>query len=285
MNSHYLCPVCQAPMFIHEASKGLYCDNKHHIDKHEQGYFLFSQAKKPQIDSRQLMRAKRFLLESGVFNPMVEALLQQLQPVLAERSQAIAHLDFDCGEGFYLRSLTSSLQAASPELTQTGISEAENALFAAAKSYADATYIVSQLKQLPFANDSFDLVTLIDKPLKGKELLRVLKPGGLFVQVSPASRHLWQIKQFLYPELTEKKLELTLDKSLTLLSQQRLSFTLDISAEDALTLLEMTPFAWRASDKIKKQMLAGDFSQLEVDFYLSIGEKKPVMTKASRFSL
>ncbi len=261
-------------MSIHEASQGLYCDNKHHIDKHEQGYWLFSQAKKPHIDSRQLMRAKHFLLESGIFNPMLQALQQELTNQLGKNREALSHLDFDCGEGFYLRQLKETLQATTQNLTQTGISEAENALFAAAKSYTDATYIVSQLKQLPFADNSFDLVTLIDKPMKGKELIRILKPSGLMVQVSPAPRHLWQIKQYIYPNLTEKAADLSLDKSLTLLSQQRVSFKLDVTADDALTLMEMTPFAWRANDKVKKQMLAGDFSQLEVDFHLSISMKK-----------
>ncbi len=261
-------------MSIHDASNGLYCDNKHHLDKHEQGYWLFSQAKKPHIDSRQLMRAKRFLLESGVFNPLLQVLQQELTAQLGEKRAVLSHLDFDCGEGFFLRQLTETLQAKVENLTQTGISEAENALFSAAKSYADATYIVSQLKQLPFADNSFDLITLLDKPLKGKELLRVLKPSGIMVQVSPGPRHLWQIKQYIYPNLVEKAADFPLDKSLTLLSVQRIRFYLDVSAEDALTLMEMTPFAWRASDKIKKQMLAGDFSQLEVDFHLTISEKK-----------
>lgn len=273
MKSHYLCPICQSPMSVHEASQGLHCVNKHHLDRNEQGYWVFSQAKKPNIDSRQLMRAKRFLLESGIFAPVVEALKLQLADALASRAVPIAHLDFDCGEGFYLRALSSTLKLVSDEVKQTGIAEAENALFAAAKSYPDATYIVSQLKQLPFADGSFDLVTLIDKPLKGRELLRVIKPGGLFVQLSPAPRHLWQIKEFLYNELTEKAVDLTLPKQLELVTQQRVSFTLDVTAEDAITLLEMTPYAWRAGDKVKRQMLTGDFSQLEIDFYLTLSTK------------
>ena len=273
MQSHYLCPICQAPMSVHQASQGLYCVNKHHLDKNDQGYWIFSHSKKPNIDSRQVMRSKRFLLESGIFAPVVEALNQHVADALASSTQPIAHLDFDCGEGFYLRALSATLQSLSSEFSQTGVGEAENALFSAAKSHADATYIVSQLKQLPFADASFDLITLIDKPLKGKELLRVLKPGGLFVQLAPGPRHLWQVKEFLYNDLTEKKAELTLPKQLALVTQQRVSFTLDVTPEDAITLLEMTPYAWRAGDKQKRQMLTGDFSKLEIDFYLTLSTK------------
>lgn len=275
MKSHYLCPVCQAPMSIHEASQGLHCENKHHLDKNEQGYWVFSQAKKPHIDSRQLMRAKRFLLESGVFEPMLAAVRNQLVEALAvsQNGEPLAHLDFDCGEGFFLRSLASALSEHDFECQQTGVGEAENAMFAAAKSHADATYIVSQLKVLPFADNSFDLITLVDKPLKGKELLRVLKPNGFFVQVSPGPRHLWQVKEFLYNGLSEKNGDVSVPKGQHLLSQERISFKLDMSGEDALTLLEMTPYAWRASEKIKRQILAASFAELEIDFFVSVSQK------------
>lgn len=280
MISHYLCPVCQAQMSIHEASQGLHCPNKHHLDKNEQGYWVFSQAKKPHMDSRQVMRAKRFLLESGVFTPLLDALKQQLTLALTDyvtdQDAAVNHLDFDCGDGFYLRALTDTLQGVAANCNQTGIGEAENALFAAVKSHPEATYIVSQLKQLPFVDECFDLVTLIDKPLKGKELLRVLKPNGLFVQVSPGPRHLWQIKQYLYKDLTEKPADLTLAKGLELIHQQRVSFTLNVTPDEAVTLLEMTPYAWRAADKVKRQMLTGDFSLLEVDFYLTLSRKQVI---------
>ncbi|WP_119978401.1 methyltransferase domain-containing protein [Shewanella algidipiscicola] len=280
MNSHYLCPVCQAQMSIHEASQGLHCPKKHHLDKNEQGYWVFSQAKKPHMDSRQVMRAKRFLLESGVFTPLLDALKQQLTLALAEyvtdQNVAVNHLDFDCGDGFYLRSLTDTLQGVTTNSSQTGIGEAENALFAAVKSHPEATYIVSQLKQLPFVDECFDIVTLIDKPLKGKELLRVLKPNGLFVQVSPGPRHLWQIKQYLYKDLAEKPAVPTLAKGLELIHQQRVSFTLNVTPDEAVTLLEMTPYAWRAADKVKRQMSTGDFSQLEVDFYLTLSRKQMI---------
>ncbi|MCE9677919.1 methyltransferase domain-containing protein [Shewanella sp. AS1] len=280
MKSHYLCPKCHSPMSVHQESQGLYCANKHHLDKSPNGYWVFSQAKKPQLDSRQLMRAKRFLLESGIFAPLTQALSNTVTPLLIELSESAAasikHLDFDCGDGFFLRALAPTLKQASEDSTQTGVAEAENALFSAAKVYPDATYILSQLKQLPFADESFDLVTLIDKPLKGKELLRVLKPGGLLVQVSAAPRHQWQIKTFVYGEMSEKEGDLSLPKQQKLLSRQRISFELDVTSEQALTLAEMSPFAWRVTDKVRRQMLTGDFHRLECDFYLTVSVKQAI---------
>ncbi|MEI6859547.1 MAG: SAM-dependent methyltransferase [Shewanella sp.] len=302
MKSIYLCPVCNQPLLIHQESQGLHCSNKHHFDKNDKGYWVFSLAKKPKLDSRQVMRNKRFLLESGIFSPLVDTLATMLKLELAHMGSkaVIQHLEYDCGEGYYLRAIKSALieplQQAGLNLVQHGINEAENALFAAAKIDADAiniiqadseansdschdseleksTLIVSSLRSLPFADASFDLVTLIDKQLKGKEPLRVLKQAGYLLQVSPAPRHLWQLKGYIYPDMKEKELQSSPVIGLELLASQRVTFTLNADGEQALTLLEMTPFAWRVNDKIRNTIASGNFKGLEIDFMVTLSKK------------
>ncbi|WP_298768341.1 methyltransferase domain-containing protein [uncultured Shewanella sp.] len=279
-SSIYLCPQCKKSLHVHGASQGLYCDNKHHFDKNEKGYWVLSQAKKPKLDSRQVMRAKRHLLESGLFTPLIEAmtslLVESKKDVEILQQAELTQLDFDCGDGFYMRALAKSIDAhgAPFKLEQTGIAEAENALFAAAKSAPENTYIASQLKALPFTNSSFDLVTLSDKPLKGKELLRVLKSKGVFLHVLPSSRHLWQIKSLIYTDLVNKELDLSIPREVELIKSHRVAFTVSCSGEQALTLLDMTPFAWRASDKVRKQIASTYFDAIEIDFVVALMVKK-----------
>ncbi|WP_076407605.1 putative RNA methyltransferase [Shewanella sp. UCD-KL12] len=285
MKSIYHCPVCNDPLLLHEESKGLHCSKKHHFDKNEHGYWEFSQAKKPRVDSRQVMRAKRFLLESGIFSPVNDAITEVLGAELAAMATdgVIEHLDYDCGEGSYLRVIKSQLaerlNQSKLTLVQHGISEAENALFSAAKIESEldddekTTLIVSHLKLLPFAPESFDLVSLIDKQLKGKEPIRVLKQGGYLLQVSPAPRHLWQLKEYLYPDMKEKELQSSLIAGFEELQSKRVSFNLSIEGEQALTLLEMTPYAWRANDKVRKQIAQASFAGLEIDFVITLSKK------------
>ena len=313
MKSIYLCPVCNQPLLIHQESQGLHCSNKHHFDKSDKGYWVFSLPKKPKLDSRQVMRRKRFLLESGVFSPLVDTLAEMLKPELANIASegTIEHLEYDCGEGYYLRAIKSALseplQQAGLNLVQHGINEAENALFSAAKIDAEAgsdsdnatgsdaasdsgndssndsvnesepaeksTLIVSSLRALPFADASFDLVTLIDKQLKGKEQLRVLKQAGYLLQVSPAPRHLWQLKGYIYPDMKEKAVQSGQVSGLELLATQRVTFKLDADGEQALTLLEMTPYAWRANDKVRRKIASGNFEGLEIDFIVTLSKK------------
>lgn len=301
MKSLYLCPVCDQPLLIHEASQGLHCCKKHHFDKSDHGYWIFNQAKKPQIDSRQIMRAKRFLLESGIFLPVVESVQTMIEQANFAEGP-INYLDYDCGEGYYLRTVKQKLaqstegKVLTSRLNTYGITEAENALFSAAKIQSeshlntegdteeetqgtDSHFIVSTLKKLPLASESFDLITLIDKQLKGKELIRVLKVNGLLIQVSPAPRHLWQIKSEVYPEFTEKELSLPHSSELELLQTERVCFTLVAEGSQALALLEMTPYAWRANDKVRKKLAANSYEALEIDFIISVSRKKRDQSK------
>ncbi|MBP8189017.1 MAG: SAM-dependent methyltransferase, partial [Aeromonas sp.] len=40
------CPLCRSPLHLHEASRGVYCDNKHHFDPAPEGYLDLIPGKK-----------------------------------------------------------------------------------------------------------------------------------------------------------------------------------------------------------------------------------------------
>ncbi|MCT8985609.1 putative RNA methyltransferase [Shewanella phaeophyticola] len=266
-----LCPVCAAPLKQHQASQGFYCDNKHHFDKHAQGYWpLLSNSKtKPQVLSRQQMRGRHFLLESGLFSPLIEALQTLLLQRVNLAQQADFHyLDYQCADGYYLRQLVPALDSAQNDCQFFGITDAENAIFAAAKAQTPAKLILAGLKKLPFASQSIDLITVLDSPLKGKECIRVLKDDGHIVILQPGVRHLWQIKQQVYPELVEKPLQLNLPNDLVIEDQQQVSFTQAVSGEQALTLLDMSVFGWRANDELKHQIKSNNIEALEFDWHI-----------------
>lgn len=279
MTIEYQCPICDSELKVHGPSQGYYCENRHRFDRHEQGYWVFAKPNNKSVtDPRQLMRAKRYLLESGIFKPVVDKMADMLQVHWQQvelKQSAYSQLDFDCGDGYYLRALAEALAelGSSFSLEQTGICEAENAIFAAAKSQENVRFLLAGTKKLPFTNDQFDLLTLVDKQLKGKECVRVLKPEGLLLQVSPGPRHLWQIKQHIYENLTEKPYVLSLPKELALVASEQVTLKVDVSPEQALTLLEMTPYAWRVKEKDKRKLVKGDFSELEFDFVINLARK------------
>lgn len=276
MSALFQCPTCQQALHIHQQSQGLHCDNKHHFDRNQQGYWVFGLPKKRvDTDSRQVLRAKKFMLASGMFDAVVEQMATLLAGQLAQHQQVL-HCDLNCGDGFYIRALAEQLAQQLPQLAlqQWGLSEAENALFAATKTDSVSQYFLVSHKTLPFVDNSLDLVTVIDQQLKGKEAVRVLKPNGLLLTVSPGPRHLWQLKQHIYPDLTEKPFSLNLPKTVSLVANKEVRYTVDVSGENALTLLDTTPYAWRANDKARHEIGSHAINQLEFDFVVTLAVKQ-----------
>lgn len=274
MSLLFQCPTCGLALMQHQASQGFYCANKHHFDKNAAGYWVFTKParQKPTGDSRQQVRAKHFLLESGVFTPLIDKMGEMIAAYLQPND---CLLDYECAEGFYLRALSSTLSKLTNgiDVQYTGVAEAENTIFAAAKAQTPAVLCLSTSKVLPFADNCVDFITVVDRPLKGKECVRVLKEQGFMLQVIPGARHLWQIKALIYPELAEKSVQVNLPTGLTVKEQQRLQFSLSVTGEQALVLLDMTPYAWRASDKVKHLIRSQAFDKLEIDFTLVLAQK------------
>lgn len=275
MSLKFQCPTCGLALLQHQASQGFYCANKHHFDRHEQGYWIFTkpQRQKPIGDSRQQVRAKRFLLESGIFSPLIDKMAAMIAAAMPNDG---CLLDYECAEGFYLRALSSALTALAEPLNvqYVGVADAENAIFSAAKVQTPGMLCLSSSKALPFGDTCIDFITVIDKPLKGKESVRILKNDGTMLLVLPGPRHLWQLKQCVYPDLVEKAFQLNLPSELSVKDTQTVSFNLQLTGEQALTLLDATPYAWRATDKMKHDIQCRQFESLEVDFVLVLVQKR-----------
>ncbi|MCF1428781.1 MAG: SAM-dependent methyltransferase [Shewanella sp.] len=273
------CPICHKPLSQYLNSKDLHCESKHQFPFVEvqegRGYWVFGKGKKQQTLSRAQMRSRLFLLSSGIYAPLLDAVSQALVSALPQ-AKSVNWLDYETGDGFYLRALAQRLTDVMPELrlTRCGFGEADNALYAAVKAGSDEHYAQCSGKGLPYADESFDLLTVVDKPLKGKEALRVLKASALALMVIPGSRHLWQLRSQLFTDLTEKELAVNLPKELELLSSNRVQWQLDVDGEQALTLLEMTPYAWRANEKLRSHIAREAIAGLELDYWVIIARKR-----------
>jgi len=115
---------------------------------------------------------------------------------------ALTALDVCCGTGDFVLSLK---KAFGPRLEVTG-ADLSAAMLSVAKTRAPGTkFVQAEAKELPFPDGSFDLVTisfatrnlyLDDKKLMAalSEFRRVLKPGGIFLQLEttrPENPLLW----------------------------------------------------------------------------------------------
>ncbi len=214
------------------------------------------------------MRARRNFLEAGFYQPVAQALaniIDQHQPA----TPPMHILDMGCGEGYYTRQI-EALSQYSENLDLHGIDIAKNAIFAAAKKQATARFIVASSKSMPYADHYFDLLLKVYAPANDQEIIRLLKPGGLLLIVTPGPRHLWQLKEFIYKEAKQHEVEVPLPPGFSQIENQRISYTIQPGQEQRMALLQMTPFAWRASGEIANNIQRSNELEIETDFILTL---------------
>lgn len=263
---HYLCPLCQQPLALVQHSWR--CAQQHQFDQAKEGYvnLLPVQHKRSREpgDSAEMMQARRQFLDAGHYQP----LQQRVASLLAQHLPAAATvLDIGCGEGYY----TAAVAAALGEQSRVcGLDVAKVAIRAAAKRYRNIDFCVASSHRLPFADASLDGVLRIYAPCKAEELARVVRSGGCLLTVTPGPRHLLQFKALIYAQV---KLHETAEESLpgfTLEEQQQLGYPLLLSGRDATTLLQMTPFAWRATPDVWRQLGESEQFHSEADFMVRL---------------
>ncbi|MBT1444457.1 SAM-dependent methyltransferase [Shewanella sp. JM162201] len=266
----FQCPICRAALHQHQESQGWYCDAKHHFDRHEKGYWNFFGAKKPQnADSRQALRARQFMLLGGHFAPAIEALATELEGLNLDSPECV---NLGQGNAWLGKALIDVLQCRGHSIASVSPLESENEAFAAAKAGLPGVCLTG-LKSLPFATEAADMVWLLDTLPKGLEWQRVLKQGGYALLLAAGPRHLWQLKEFVYSDLSEKPFSFELPKSFEVVRSETVAWTVSVSAEDALVLLDMAPWGWRVKEAQRKAIARGDFSALEMDYRVIVARK------------
>ncbi|OOE93679.1 23S rRNA (guanine(745)-N(1))-methyltransferase [Salinivibrio sp. MA351] len=264
----YRCPLCQQP--LQAKPRGAYCAANHQFDRAKEGYLnllpvQFKRSKDPG-DNKAMTQARRAFLNAGHYAPMRQAMIDALTQALNGEHQTI--LDVGCGEGYYTHAIAD--QTAAQQWSIYGLDIAKIAVRYAAKWYPQCQFSVASSQRLPFADNSLDGVVRIYAPCNGDELDRVIKPGGVVVTVTPGPRHLFQLKAGIYDEVRLHETPAEALPGFQLESERSLHYPMTLTGEQALTLLQMTPLAWRASDEWRETLANANGFHCEADFTLRV---------------
>ena len=243
-----ICPLCEQPLA--RDAKSWHCENGHSFDVARQGYInLLTVQQKHSLnpgDTREMVLARREFLEAGFYTPIVDT-LKRLVSAHCPHAQDI--LDVGCGEGYYLSHLSHIPN-------RIGIDISKEAVRCAAAKYKDSLWLTATASHLPFADNSFDCLLSMFALTMEEEYRRVLRPGGLFVQVLAGKSHLTGLKNIIYPTLVEKEKNLQPNlQGFTHMHSETLAF--DFSVEEpqqVKNLLSMTPHLWRISKEAARAL-------------------------------
>lgn len=234
-----LCPICGAPLA--KGEKALVCPSHHSFDIARQGYvnLLPVQQKHSQDpgDTREQVLSRRAFLDTGTYAPILEALIETAR----EYGASGELLDVGCGEGYYCAGLSQALG-----LPLTGVDISKEAVRAAAARYKGPNWLCATAAHLPVGDERVGLLTSLFALTLPEEFLRVLRPGGLYIQVVAAEDHLLGLKRIIYDRLTHKEKHTTQElPGLTRLHSQQISFDFTLTKEQIPWLFAMTPHLFR----------------------------------------
>ncbi|RCW23775.1 23S rRNA m(1)G-745 methyltransferase [Vibrio parahaemolyticus] len=271
---NYQCPLCHQALALNE--KTFKCENNHQFDLAKEGYVNLMPAhhkrSKDPGDNKEMMQARRRFLEGNYYNPM----RQEVAQLCAKYTEGTDHqlLDIGCGEGYYTDQVQKTIQTQTDDATIYGLDISKVAIRYAAKRYTQCHFSVASSHRLPFSNESLDAILRIYAPCKAEELQRVVKENGVVITVTPASRHLYQLRERIYQDVRLHSEEPEHIEGYELEHQQHLNYVMNLKNGAAFDLLQMTPFAWKATDALREKLKSATLYQCEADFMLRVYRKK-----------
>lgn len=266
-----LCPVCGAE--LSPQAHAWLCPNRHSFDKARQGYVnLLTVEKKHSLhpgDTREMVAARKAFLDAGHYLPIADKLRTLLREFCPH---AASVLDAGCGEGYYLSQAASDF----PNAELFGVDISKEAVRYAAVRNKRIVWLTATAAALPFADASFDALLSMFAPTLAPEFARVLRLGGIFIQVLAGEEHLMGLKRIIYPAILRKEKDLSpVLTGFSLLHSETLSFPFTADTpEEVQNLLAMTPHFWRISkegaERLRLTERLSDRAEVIFNVYLRV---------------
>ena len=260
-----MCPLCGKELTRQE--RAWVCENRHSFDIARQGYVnLLPVQQKRSLqpgDTKEQVASRRAFLDGGFYAPIREELCR----IAKDHSCVGPILDIGCGEGYYSAHLAKELNA-----PLVGLDISKEAVRYAAGRYKDALWLCASAARLPVADHSTGLITSLFALTMPEEFLRVLRPGGMFIQVLAAEDHLMGLKSIIYPELNHKEKDSVPHiPGFRLVESRRVRFTFTVEGEQVQNLLSMTPHVYRigkeGADRLRQTEKLTDTASCVLNLY------------------
>lgn len=234
---------------LRETGAGLGCAQGHRYDRAREGYVNVlgnrHKASSDPGDSKDMVRARSGVLDSGLFEPLAQTLVRRIDTLAPSGPCRIA--DAGCGDGYYLDYIRRHV--ADRDVACAGFDISKPAIQAAAKRSRDCLWLVANNRWPPFVTGSTGIITcLFGFPVF--DAFRAVQPaGGHVVMVDPGPDHLLELRAIIYPKVRRSPPPDLSDATLAGYAPQdteTLTYRKSLKTADAIrNLLMMTPHYFR----------------------------------------
>lgn len=269
----YTCPLCHLP--LSQSERTYRCENNHSFDLAKEGYLnlmpVQHKRSKDPGDNKEMMQARRRFLDKDHYQPLKQRVAKLISELLVNSEHRL--LDIGCGEGYYTTEVAKALTEQNTNAATYGLDISKVAIRYAAKRYPNCHFSVASSHRLPFADGSFDAILRIYAPCNDQELNRATSDNGIIVTVTPAGRHLYQLREEIYSDVRLHNEEPEAIEGFTLEHKEKLSYTMNLRDGDGFDLLQMTPFAWKADEQLREKLKSATLFECEADFMIRVYRK------------
>ncbi|RIJ78802.1 methyltransferase domain-containing protein [Nakamurella silvestris] len=244
------CPHCAQPLSVRDG--GLRCPRAHHFDLARHGYvsLLGGRSRTDTADTAAMVAARAAFLAAELYRPIADAVAAA---VAAQRPRVVAEVG--AGTGYYLAAALAAVEAADPERPAVGVAldASKFAARSAARAHPGVLSVVADAWEvLPLGDRSVDTVLSVFAPRQVEQILRVLRPTGALVVVTPESGHLAElIEPFGMLTVDDGKadrLEQGLAPHLRPVGRERVRAVVHPTSAQLTDLVMMGPSAWHVDE-------------------------------------
>ena len=266
-----VCPKCQK--LLKKVNNSYLCLNNHCYDISKDGYvnlLLANQKHSTQPgDAIESLKCRERFLNGGYYQKLAETIVNLFNKYLPNQSSI---LDCGCGTGYYLDYLNKNSKV-NYQYYATDISK--KGVVMTNKKVKSACCFVSSIFNLPIQQNSIDGLMSVFCPYSSQQFSNVIKDNGIVIAVTPAKRHLYQLKEVVYPNpyFNEEK-GYQLD-DFDLIETSHVDYQVDLPDKQTIKdLWQMMPYYHTTSLKDSEKLFEYDAITTDISFLVQVFRRR-----------
>lgn len=273
----FICPVCKSSMERNE--KNYICSNGHSFDLSKDGYINLmpsSKARGNAGDNAEMMAARTRFLNKGYYCCLKDELAKLSAKTVSSKSyeQPPLLVDAGCGEGYYTSGIAAYLKEKGINAYIAGFDISKRGVKAAAKRDKTVEFAVASIFEMPFPENSADIIFNIFAPVCEKEFHRVLKKDGILAIVSPGKDHLFGLKKVIYDNPYENDEKPFLFDGFEVADKIFVNREITVKGDEIGDLFHMTPYYWNTPAFASERLKTVDIINTPIEFIITVLKKQ-----------
>lgn len=258
----FKCPVCDNS-FIEQTNNSIVCPNNHSLDISKKGTIQFINHKVSTEYDGLMLESRRRIIQTGFF----DGILHKVAELMDANPQNI--IDVGSGEGMPLKKLMEFRKnidsAIGFDISKPGVNLSTSELT------ENRFFCIADLANLPFNDQSIDVILDLFSPSAYNEFNRIASNGGHLIKIVPNSHYLFELRKLLYgndnpnSNYDNKNVVELFMKHYPNAKSYPVSYKFELPSELRNDLMIMTPLHWGHNAKQFSETEIQTLTEITVD--------------------